>query len=134
MSQTPRQIAREKAIISVYQKLLYDANEMEINQYLKEDELLINTERYFKFALTLITTTIDNIDQYVSEIQKHLKKGWTFERLSYLERAVLLVSTCELLEFDMDKKIVVNEAVLFCKKYCDEDSYKFINGILAKVI
>lgn len=134
MEQTPRQIAREMAIICIYQKLLYDATMDDFELYLKEEKILNENEKYYNFAFSLVTTTVKNLEQYKNEIKKYIKKSWSFERLNLLERAVLLVSTCELLDFDMDKQIVINEAVLFCKKYCDEDSYKFVNGILAKVI
>ena len=34
---------------------------------------------------------------------------------------------------DYSKEIVVNQAVELAKKYCDEDTYKFINGVLASI-
>ena len=63
-----------------------------------------------------------------------MKKGWTFTRLSVMERAILLIATCELLESELPKTIVINEAVINAKKFCDDDSYKFINGVLSQVI
>ena len=62
-----------------------------------------------------------------------LKKGWSFDRLNKMEQAILLVATCELLESELDKSIVINEAVINAKQYCDEDSYKFINGVLTAI-
>ena len=51
-----------------------------------------------------------------------------------MEAAILLVSTSELLDSDLDKSIVINEAVINAKEYCDEDSYKFINGVLNDIV
>ena len=51
-----------------------------------------------------------------------------------MERAILLIATCELLESELPKTIVINEAVINAKKFCDDDSYKFINGVLSQVI
>jgi transcription antitermination factor NusB len=134
MEQTPRQIAREKAIICIYQNLLNDREKDEIDIYLNENEILVEYNQYYSFAKEIIETTITNREQYVKLISKYLKTGWTFERLSFLEKAVLLVGACELLDFDRDKRVVINESILFCKKYCDQDSYRFINGILTKII
>ena len=51
-----------------------------------------------------------------------------------MEQAILLIATCEVLESELDEKIIINEAVINAKEFCDEDSYKFINGVLHKII
>lgn len=51
-----------------------------------------------------------------------------------MEKAILMIAACELLESDLPKTIVINEAVLNAKKFCDDDSYKFINGVLGQII
>ena len=65
---------------------------------------------------------------------KHLKKNWSVDRLSKIELAILIVACYELLETDQSREIIINEAVELSKKYCDNDSYKFINGLLNKVV
>lgn len=134
MGKTRRQVAREKAVISIYQYLLVDANLEDIESYISKSRTLANDEASYTFCKELIDTTILNIDQYREEISKYLKKGWTIERLSYMEQAILLVAACEMLDFDIEKSIVINEAVLLAKEYCDEESYKFINGVLHSLI
>ena len=79
----------------------------------------------------------DNFDdeeknEYVTvleEISLHLKK-WTFERLSYLEQAILLVATSEIKKEIASKNIIIDEAIRIAKMYCDEKSYQYINGVL----
>ncbi len=134
MEKTIRQIAREKAIIGVYQNLLVDASVEDILNYIHLDETLKDGHSAMEFCLWLVETTIKNKDSYIQLIEKNLKDGWTFDRLSKMEQAILLVATCELLESDLDKSIIINEAVINAKSYCDEDSYKFINGVLNKVM
>ncbi len=48
-----------------------------------------------------------------------------------MELAILLVAVDELQT--ENKSVVINEAVELTKKYCDDDSYKFINGILNNI-
>ncbi len=134
MKKTRRQIAREKAAIGIYQYLLVDASLEDIEEYILNDETVKESEETYQFCKELIDTTILHLPQYQEEIKKHLKKGWTLQRLSYMEQAILLIATCELLDMDQEKTIAINEAVLLAKEYCDDDSYKFINGVLHSII
>ena len=124
---------REIASICIYQNLLVGASLDDMHTYISENKELSSSEDSLKFALWLVETTLQNKASYQQLLERYLKKGWTFERLSVMERAILFIATCELLESDLPKTIVVNEAVVNAKKFCDDDSYKFINGILGNV-
>lgn len=134
MKKTCRQIAREKATIGVYQNLVVNASFDEIKDFIIEEEVLADNEKYLNFSYWLVKTTILNKESYQKLIESHLKKGWTFDRLNMMERAILLIATCELLESDLPKTIIINEAVLNAKLFCDDDSYKFINGVLSQLV
>jgi len=81
----------------------------------------------------LYTVTIDAMqykDIYIDKINHALRDDWSFDRLGYVERAILIMAVCEL---DLDvspRQIVLDEAVILAKKYCDEETYKLINGVL----
>ena len=126
MEKTRRQIAREKAIIGVYQNILVNSSFDEILLFLNEDKTLRESEESMSFSHWLIETTLKNKESYEKLLNKFLKKGWTFDRLGVMERAILLIATCELLESDLPKKIIINEAVINAKEFCDDDSYNFI--------
>ncbi len=137
MSKTRRQIARTNAMIGIYQYLVLKedlVNIEEIKEYIVDNQELQEDQSALNFALQLFETTLTNINQYHHEIARHLKKGWALDRLSKLELAILDVAACEILEMDVDKRIVINEAVLLSKEYCDVESYKFINGILHSIV
>ena len=131
MEKVRKKLIREKAVIAVYQYLLTNATEEEIENYLNNYYKNRMEAREVALCKTLVFNTISRIDEYKPLIQKHLKKGWTLERLSLMEKAILYVSIYEL--NDYSKEIVVNQAVELAKKYCDEDTYKFINGVLASI-
>ena len=133
MEKTRRQIAREKATIGVYQNLLVESSLEDILTFLNEEKTLTKSEETMAFSRWLVETTLQNKESYQTLIEKHLKKGWKFERLSMMEKAILMIAACELLESDLPKTIVINEAVLNAKKFCDDDSYKFINGVLGQI-
>ena len=121
-----RHESRERIVFTVYQHLLlhkdlslcFDANfeEEEYDDYVKQikDDLISNEEKY------------------ISVIEKHLVK-WTFERLNLVEQAILLETVSELSLGLNDKAVVIDEAVILAQTYCDEDSYRYINGVLDNI-
>ncbi len=68
-------------------------------------------------------------DEYILSINKHLK-NWTFERLSYVEQAILLLALSEMDLGDDDKAVIIDEAIRLTKTYSDEESYPYINAVL----
>ncbi len=134
MGKTYRRLAREKATIAIYQNLLVNATLDDLILFIKEEEMISENKKTFEFCKSLINTTLNNKESYIQLLNKYLKKGWTFERLGMMEKAILLIATCEMLEFDTPKEVAINEAVLNAKTYCEDDAYKLINGVLSKVI
>lgn len=133
MKKYRKKIIREKAVIATYQKLLINTNEQEVRDYLNSDADLCADKDDYEYCYMLITSLANNIDKYKAEVSKYLKKGWTVDRLSKMELAILLVGCYELLETDQSKEVIINEAVELSKKYCDSDAYKFINGLLNRI-
>lgn len=71
----------------------------------------------------------------VDEIIKKYSKNWDIDRLVKMDKDILRIAIVELLFIgDAPMKVVVDEALELAKKYSTDDSYSFINGILAKVI
>ena len=118
---------REKAMTCLYQHFL-------LNKDIKETVFENNDSN--EIDPFLYTVTIDAIkyeEDYIQMINEALREDWTFERLGYVEKAILIMAACEL---DMEiapKPIVINEAVTLAKKYCDEETYKLINGVLDRL-
>ncbi|MEF9968729.1 MAG: transcription antitermination factor NusB [Longicatena sp.] len=84
----------------------------------------------------LYTITIDAIEYketYINKINEALRDDWSFERLGYVEKAILLMACCELDLEIAPKAIVINEAITLTKKYCDEETYRLINGVLDRL-
>ena len=60
--------------------------------------------------------------------------GWKKNRVSPVSRAILALSTYEMLaREDIPAKVSINEAIELSKKYDDEKSYLFVNGVLNAV-
>lgn len=114
---------RVKLVFALYQSLLLDK---EISRSVEDN---FDDEEKNEYVTVLENDLIINKDNYIEEISLHLKK-WTFERLSYLEQAILLVATSEIKKEIASKNIIIDEAIRIAKMYCDEKSYQYINGVL----
>ena len=56
------------------------------------------------------------------------------ERLSPIERAVLLIAGCEFLRHpEVPYRVVINEAVELAKSFGGTDGHKYVNGVLDKL-
>lgn len=116
---------RVKIVFALYQSLLLKKDlELSFNDNFEGD-----TNEYL---LSLKKDLIENLNNYIYEIGPLLSK-WTFDRLSYVEQAILLEATSEIKQNLNTRNIVIDEAIKIAKEYCDEDSYKYINGVLDKL-
>ena len=84
------------------------------------------------FCISIINDLKINKDNYIDEISKHLVK-WSFDRLNLVEQAILLESVSELKLNLNERAVIINEAVIFAKEYGDDESYKYINGVLDNI-
>lgn len=116
---------REKSMITIYQNLLVntDIDELIRDQFEMEPEKL---DPYFH---DVINTAISHKDEYAGYIDRVLE-GWTFERLGYIEKAILLLGCSEFAQKKVEAAVIIDECVELSKKYCDEDTYKLINRVL----
>jgi transcription antitermination protein NusB len=70
------------------------------------------------------------IDDRIREASKH----WRLERMARVDRNVLRLAIFELLERpDVPRKVTLNEAVELAKRYGDENSPAFVNGLLDRI-
>lgn len=120
-----RHDTREKLVISVYQQLL-------LNKYLFDCALDNGLDADNDLAVAVLNSLMEKQEEYAEELNVLLNK-WTFNRLGFMEQAILLVATAEIKETINDKAVVINEAITIAKKFCDEESYKYINGVLDRL-
>ena len=82
------------------------------------------------YLYSLTMGTVENKEVFEQKINELLRDDWNFDRLSMLEQAILLISFQEILANDTPKPVVINESITLAKKYCDDNSYKLLNGVL----
>lgn len=128
-----RSAAREETF-----KLLYsleiqkeDLNE-QIEIYLENAE--ISEEKTKTYIHEIVEGIENNIDEIQNRISENLKKEWKIERISKINLVLLKLAIYEMLYVKTPYKVVINEVVELAKKYGDDTSPNFVNGILASIV
>lgn len=120
-------------------KLIYSL-EIQNQESLEEQiELYIqNGEITDTKAIEYIKDTVNGIheheDEIISLIEKNLKADWEFNRVSKIDLSLLKLAIYEIKYTDIPYKVAINEAVELAKKYGEDTSKNFVNGILASVV
>ena len=94
----------------------------------------IDSEIAKKYIKDIINGVKENKEKIEGLISNNLKKGWSIDRISKIDLTLLKIAIYEMLEKKIHYKIVVNEVVELAKKYSEEQSPSFINGVLASII
>lgn len=115
---------RELAMTCVYQSLLL---KKDIKKVLSDNT---NQKEIDPFLYTITIDMMKHVDFYKDKINSVLKQDWDFSRLSFVNQAILLIACCELDFETASKAIIIDEAINITKKYCDDEDYKLINGVL----
>ncbi len=128
-----RKIAREELFKILFEAELNDASITEVSERVisrGEVELSKNSKDFIEKYVKGIVEKKDEIEETLNSEMTN----WSLDRIGNVERALLKFGTYELMFEDMGHEIVVNEIVELAKKYGDEKSHEFINGVLAKII
>ena len=85
------------------------------------------------FVKEMVIKSLAHVNEIKNVFQAKMPK-WSFDRLNLVEQSILIMSLTHKQTQNVDKSIVINVAVKLAKKYLDKDDYKFVNGILDKVL
>ena len=111
--------------------------------YQKEISNISNTNLITQFKKSYREFDISNVAERLKGINKNndsLNKSITdnsskeIKSIGEIEVSILRQSIFEIENTDIDYPIVINEAVKLAKKFGQEDSYRFINGVLDSYI
>ena len=84
----------------------------------------------FDFFANIVRGTLSNLEK-IDGLIGTLAKNWTIERMSRVDRNILRLSIYEILFIpETPKNVVINEAIEIAKKFGNDESPAFINGIL----
>lgn len=87
-----------------------------------------------KYIIDAIKSIKENLEEIDTHISKHLE-GWDLDRLAKVDLSTLRIAIYEILyREDIPIEVSINEAVETVKKFSNEDSFKFVNGVLGSFV
>ena len=129
-----RSAAREDTFKLLYSLEVQKDNNIEeqIDLYFENENII--DEETKKFIKSIVLGIEENLSSIENSIATNLKKDWKLDRISKVDLVLLKLAVYEILYTDVPYKVATNEAIELSKKYGDETSPNFINGILASII
>ncbi|MDU5107092.1 MULTISPECIES: transcription antitermination factor NusB [unclassified Clostridium] len=102
-----------------------------IETFLEDYEMKLNT-----IDLDYIKEILLKVEENKTEIDKKIEEAltnWKLERISKVNLSILRLAIGEMLYMeDVPEKVAINEAIEMTKKYSEDKSVSFINGVLDK--
>lgn len=129
-----RSAMREQAFKLIYSLEITKQEELQeqVELFLESNEIKDeNAKKYIQDAIFGIEKNKKDIE---SLIEKNLKTDWKIDRISKVDLSILKLAIYEIKYKEIPFKIVINEAVELAKKYGEDSSKNFVNGILASVV
>lgn len=122
--------ARESVIGLLYAYDLGNESIAKHSDIILEDKKIRNKQK--DFALSLFDGTIANLKVIDQEIADHLQKR-DITDVGSIEKAILRLSIYEILFSDLDKPVIINEAIELSKRLASDNAPKFVNGVLDSI-
>lgn len=131
MNRTAR---REKAFKLIYSlELRKTENRQEQIDLFCEINNIVDEEAC-KYIKDVVLGIEKNDKEISSLIEKNLKPEWSMNRISKIDLSILKLAIYEIKYKELPYKVAINEAVEIAKKYGDDKSKDFVNGLLASVV
>lgn len=126
--------AREEAFKLLYSlQIMTEKNiEEQVKIFLDENE--INDQEAIKYISNIIEGTNKENDKIEALISENIKDDWDIKRISKIDLALLKLGIFEIVYSKLPYRVVINEVVELSKKYGDDNSKSFVNGVLASVV
>ena len=125
-----RKIARERAF-----KMLFAIDEGD-NTIEEAAEIVIpylKNENQRSFIFREVNGVLRNLKKIDDIINKY-STDWSIDRMAATDRNILRLATYEIIYCeDIPISVSINEAIEIAKKFCEDQSYKFINGLLGSI-
>lgn len=127
-----RSRAREVVMQLLYRDDLNGVGDRDADQQFLAGRLN-NSEQLVNFADTIL----QGVRQHRESIDSKLEattENWRLTRMAATDRNVMRIAAWEILYGDTPPRVAINEAIEISKRYGDENSSRFVNGVLDKLM
>lgn len=123
-----RRKAREKAVQALFQ--------IDVGGAEKEEAIAAITDPN-QPADPFLEQLVNETERHEAAIDRTISRhliNWTFDRIGNIDKAILRLAVCEMLFIDdVPNSVAMNEAIELSKRFGDENTRKFVNGILSNI-
>lgn len=120
-------------------KLIYSLEIQQVENVEEQIDLFIESntitdkeaEEYIKNVVLGIKKEEKKIEE---DIEQNLKEDWKINRISKMDLSILKLAIYEIKYNQIPYKVAINEAVELAKRYGEDKSKNFVNGILASIV
>jgi N utilization substance protein B len=124
-----RRKARKRALDFLYEADIRGARAIDLLE--RRGEIELSERDYVGELLSGVETNAPKIDELITTYAQ----GWDMDRMPALDRNILRIALFEILfKGDLDDQVAASEAVEIATELSTEDSAKYINGILGRII
>ena len=124
-----RRTAREKALQALFQIDISDIDKEIAIEHVLEGE---KSDSY----LTKLVDGVLSHQVSIDETIKQYLENWSLERIANVDRNILRLAAYEMMygqADDVPVNVAIDEAVEIAKLYGDDQSGRFVNGVLSKI-
>ncbi|ABN62637.1 MULTISPECIES: transcription antitermination factor NusB [Shewanella] len=131
MKPSERRKARRLAVQAIYSWQLSGNNIADVeHEFLTEQSLDGVDVAYFRELFSGVATKKTQLDELIIP---HLERP--IDEVSPVEKAIVRLATYELtFRKDVPYKVAINEAIELAKAFGADESHKFVNGLLDKLV
>ena len=84
------------------------------------------------FLDRLVTGAVEHVEELDRRITQHAER-WRIERMPSVDRNILRLAVYEMMHSDTPAPVVIDEALELARRYSNEESVQFVNGVLDAV-
>lgn len=130
-----RRELREQIFKFIFRVEFNDRDEMpEQERFFFEDDELMADEKDAAYISQKGKRIIEKLDELDAMINKQAK-GWTTQRMGKVDLTILRLAVYEIaFDEDVPAGVAINETVELAKRFGQEESSGFVNGVLAKFV
>jgi N utilization substance protein B len=124
-----RRKARKRALDFLYEADIRSGNAIDLLGTRGESDL--SQGDYVMELLVGVSNNKEKIDELITTYAQ----GWDMDRMPAIDRNILRIALFEILfKNDLDDQVAASEAVEIASELSTEDSAKYINGVLGRII
>lgn len=129
-----RTLMRENAFKLIYSLEIQKVEDIQDQIELYFESNNIKDQEAKNYIEDAITGIEKHQEEILKDIEMNLKDEWKLSRISKMDLAILKLAIYEIKFSDVPYKVSINEAVELAKRYGEDKSKNFVNGVLASIV